>query len=368
MAARARVEEEARRLAGARRHHDDARPHVAVLAGGGVHVGDAGREALGVRRHLPGHGPGHDPEPPGGERRGQQDGRRREVGVGRAAAAALAAVVAGRPVAERPREDREARGDDGDAEALAGLLDRELVAARLRGRHEDAVRLVLDPLVRAEDPDHLVEAVVIGLEVLVADRPVVAEAVAAAALEVPGAEAERDATPVVRAAAEHAAAEPHEAGARGDGVGLALDVPAALAGVELAEGPPAVALAAPGRVVVPGEHRPVLARVPGLPGLEHHDLGPGLGEDLRRHPAAGPRPHDAHVPRLRRRQDLHDAKLSPPRAWGVNRRLWGRAGVGRGGVGREASGAGRLRRACVRRGVVTEWRQRTDYPVASRAP
>ena len=200
----------------------------------------------------------------------------------------------------------------------AGLLDRELVAAGLRGRHEEAVRLVLDPLVRAEDPHHPVEAVVVRLDVLVPDRPVVAEAVAAAGLEVPGAEAERDAAPVVRAAAEHPAAEPHELAAGGDGVGLALDVPPAHAAVELAEGPAAVALAAAGRVVVPGEHRPVLAGVPGLAGLEHHDLGPGLGEHLRRHPAARARPHDTHVPRLRRRQDLHAGKL-PSRPQRVNR-------------------------------------------------
>ena len=63
-------------------------------------------------------------------------------------------------------------------------------------------------------PTISVEAVVVGLDVLVADRPVVAEAVAAAGLEVPGAEAERDAAPVVRPAAEHPAPEPHEAGCR----------------------------------------------------------------------------------------------------------------------------------------------------------
>ena len=201
---------------------------------------------------------------------------------------------------------------------LQAFWIRELVAARLRGRHEEAVRLVLDPLVRAEDPHHPVEAVVVRADVLVPDGPVVAEAVAAAGLEVPRPEAERDAAPVVRAAPEHPAAEPHELAAGGHGVGLALDVPPADAGVELAEGPTAVTLAAARRVVVPGEHRPVLAGVPGLPGLEDHDLGPGLGEHLRRHPAAGARAHDTHVPRLRRRQDLHDGKL-PSRPKRVNR-------------------------------------------------
>jgi hypothetical protein len=42
------------------------------------------------------------------------------------------------------------------------------------------------PLVGAEDPDQLVELVVVGLDVVVADRPVVAEAVAAPGLEIPG--------------------------------------------------------------------------------------------------------------------------------------------------------------------------------------
>ena len=97
---------------------------------------------------------------------------------------------------------------------VGGLLDEQLVAARPRRRQEDAVGLVGQALDRSEDADEPIDAVVVRLQVVVADRPVVAEAVEAAAPEVVGAEAQRDAAPVVGAAAEHARAEPVERGCR----------------------------------------------------------------------------------------------------------------------------------------------------------
>src|SRR5204863_5906437 len=108
------------------------------------------------------------------------------------------------------------------------------------------------------------------------------DAVTAAALEIPGSEAQRDAAPVVRAATEHARAKPHEAIACGDGVGLAFDVPATDAAVELAERPLARAGAAARRIVVPGKHLAVFFRRPGRARLEQHALGSGLSQDLGR--------------------------------------------------------------------------------------
>ena len=55
-------------------------------------------------------------EAAGGQRRRQQHRRRREVGVDRAAAPALAAVVARLAAVVRPREDRQPRRDAGDLE------------------------------------------------------------------------------------------------------------------------------------------------------------------------------------------------------------------------------------------------------------
>ena len=130
----------------------------------------------------------------------------------RAAAAALAAVVARHPAVERLREDRQPAGDARDLQLVGGLLDEQLVAARLGRRQEDAVGIVRQALVAAEDADERVDPVVVRLHVLVGDRPVVAETVEALAPEVVGTEAQRDAAPVVRAAAEHPRPEPVERG------------------------------------------------------------------------------------------------------------------------------------------------------------
>src|SRR5690242_7528092 len=97
--------------------------------------------------------------------------------------------------------------------------------------------MIRQVLAAAEDADALVHAVVGGGDIVVGDRPVVAQAVTALAPEVVGAEAERDPAPVIGAAAEHAGAPPVELGVGGAGVRLAVNVPAADAGVELAERP-----------------------------------------------------------------------------------------------------------------------------------
>ena len=81
-------------------------------------------------------------EPARRQRRRQQHRRRGEIRVRRAAAAALPAVVAGRPAVQRLGQDRQPRRDAGDAQALGALLHHQLVAARLRRRLEDAVGLV----------------------------------------------------------------------------------------------------------------------------------------------------------------------------------------------------------------------------------
>ena len=76
-----------------------------------------------------------------------------EVRLHRAAAIALAAVVARLPPGERPRDDREARRDAGDLQPVGRLLDEQLVAPRLRRRVELPVGLVGQPLPAPEiDP------------------------------------------------------------------------------------------------------------------------------------------------------------------------------------------------------------------------
>ena len=232
---RGRVEEDARRLARAGRQHDDAGADAIVARGARVHVGDAVGQPGRVHRDLARHRAGDDREPAGRNRRRQEHGRRGEVRVRPAAAAALAAVVArGAPVV-RLGQDRQPRRDDRDVQLLGRLLDQQLVAARPGRRQKNAVRLVRQVLLRAEDADQPIDLVVVRLQIVVGDRPVVAQAVERAAPEIVRPEPQRDASPVVRAAADHPRPEPLPGVAGRVRVGLPLERPASERGVELAE-------------------------------------------------------------------------------------------------------------------------------------
>ncbi len=264
----------------------------------GVHVGHPRRKAACVGHDLARHGVRDDRQPSRLERRREHDRHAREIRVRRAAAPTLSAVVARGAAVVRPRQDRETRRHDGNLQLVAGFLDQELVRARPRRRQEDAVRFVLQAglgrVVRSEYADEAVELVVVRLHVVVRDRPVIAEPVDRPPPEVVRPEPQRDAAPVVRAAAEHATTEPPPRPAP-HGVRLALDVPATKAPVV---GPERFLVPAPSarrRVVVPREHRGVLGRVPHRPALEHHDIRPGFGQHLRGRATAGTRPDDADV-------------------------------------------------------------------------
>ena len=224
----------------------------------------------------------------------------------RAAASALAAVVARRPAVVVLRQDREARRHARDVELLLRPLNQQLVAARLGRRQKDAVGLVGElRQVRAEDADQLVDLVVVRLDVIVGDRPVVAEAIEALAAEVIRAESQRDAPPVIGPPAEHARAEPVELAARRRRVRLTLERPAAEGAVEFAEMPLGRRRAAAGRVVAPRVHEGVGGRVPHRPRFEHDDVGAGLGQDHGGHAAAGTGPDHADVVGRAVGNDLH---------------------------------------------------------------
>ena len=190
----------------------------------------------------------------------------------RAAAAALSAVVTRRPAVERLRQNRQPRRDARDAQLVGGLLDQQLVAARLRRRLEDAVRLVRNAFIRAEDADEAIELVVVGLD-----------------------------------AAEHAAAKPVERGAGRVDVRFSLEVPAADAAVEFTERFIGCCCAAAWRLVGPYRHLRVLGGVPHAAGLEHHDVRAGVAQDLGGHAAARARADDADVVGGWLTNDLHSA-------------------------------------------------------------
>src|SRR5207249_4918466 len=200
-----------------------------------VDIRDAGRESVGAHRHLARHRVGDERELSGLLCRRDEYVWTREVRLHRTAAVALSAVVTGLPSIDRLRRDRQSRRDAGDAQLVGRLLDEQLVAAWLGRRLEDAVGMIAQPLVASEQTDQTIDAVVVRLHVLVADRPIVAESIERLPLEVVGAEAQRDAAPVVRAAAEHAGAPPAELRAGRGGVRRAVGLPAAVTRVEFAE-------------------------------------------------------------------------------------------------------------------------------------
>ena len=257
---------------------------------------------------------------------------------------ALPAVVAGRTPVQRTREDRQPLRNARDLEPVGRGLDEQLVAARARRRLKDAIGLVGQVLDRAEDPDELIDLVVIRLEVVVADWPVVAEPVDAPAAEIVRAESQRDPPPVIRAPAEHARAEPVEPLANHGRIRLALQRPSAPPGVELAKLALGDGQSSPRRLVGPRAHLRVARGVEHHTRLEHHDVGSGLGEDLGDHSAAGTRADDADVVEGAIALNLHGSAIVAPTLRAGEGRFARRAAARRAGfAGGPLRGGGRLR-------------------------
>src|SRR5690606_36457166 len=299
------VEQETRRLACARREHDDARGNVLVLARGLVDVVHARDATVLPDGDLTGHRLGDQRQPSRLQRGANQDPRAGEIGVGPAPAVALSAVVTGGAAVMRPRDDRQARRNAGDIEPVGCLLHQLLVAAGLRRREEDTVRVVAKPLDAPEDADQPADPVVVGGQVVIANRPVLPEPVDRLAAEVVGTEAKGDAAPGVGAPAPHASAPPAEAGPGRPRVRLALDLPSPVAGVELAKLSFAGRCPAPRGLVGPLEHFGVPLGEPLPTGFQHEDPGTRGGQRVRSHTAAGPGSHDDHVVRVLRGSDRH---------------------------------------------------------------
>ena len=306
------IEHDARGFAATGGQHHDARVDGDFLARLLVDVGDAGGLAVGADHHFAAHGAGADFQVAGRQRGRDVHAGRGEVGVDRAGAAALGAIVAGGAAVERLGQNREARRDAGNLELVADPLDDALVGAR-RGRGlEASVGRIFQAFLRAEDADQFLGLVVVGRKVVVGDGPVEALAVAAVGLEIVGAHAQRDAAVVIGAAAQHARAVPHELAAGRGGVGLAGDLPAAdQGGVVVAEGLLLGAGGAMRSVVVPLEHVALLGGVVIAAGFQHADLGAGQREHVGGDAAAGSGANDDHVVRFRTGFDLR--QWNPPR-------------------------------------------------------
>jgi hypothetical protein len=116
--------------------------------------------------------------------------------------------MAGGTAVPRHRRDGLTGRDGADALLGARPLDQDFVRLERAGRVEDAVGCTPNPFDGAGDADEALCLVVIGRKLLVADRPVKTKAVGRTRLEIVIGEAQRDASVVVRAAAQDARAEP----------------------------------------------------------------------------------------------------------------------------------------------------------------
>src|SRR3954463_9910859 len=104
--------------------------------------------------------------------------------------------MASGPAVVVPSYDGKPRSHAGDVERVRCVLDHQLVAARLWRRQKISAWVVRKVVVVAEHSYEFVDPIVIRRDVLVPNRPVVAESVTAPRLEIVGSESERDASPV----------------------------------------------------------------------------------------------------------------------------------------------------------------------------
>ncbi len=212
------------------------------------------------------------------ERVGDVGDERRRLGVHLAALQAEAAVDAVRTMSEAAVGDPDRADAHLDAEAARAFPRAQRARADRVRAVRIAVRVAPGPEL-AGDRQLALQALVVGLQVLVGDRPVGGHAVAGVDLEVRGVKAWRVAGVVDHRAADAAAAV----------------VLAELHGILAADDPRLgpVQLVRAGLV---GD--PVLVGVPERPGLQHEHAPALAREALRERGAAGARTDDQHVDRL----------------------------------------------------------------------
>src|ERR1700704_5285351 len=118
--------------------------------------------------------------------------------------------MARRASVERTSDYGKARGDADDVELVASLFDHQFSATRFGRRKKNAIGGAGDIFLRSKDADVAFDFVVVGSEILVSDGPILAEAIARGGFEIDGSKAQRDAPPVIGAAADDARTKPLE--------------------------------------------------------------------------------------------------------------------------------------------------------------
>ena len=211
MLAGSRVEQDFRALERAGSEHHGASREVHHLAGVRVDhaysarpVGDGVDEHFRDQRVRPGG------EVAGIARRVEQRRRRMKRRLEIAAPPAAAASAARRSVLVVQHAvggDAGASGDERAAHLLDRALERHLDAIELGGPLEDAVRYLRQPLVGAGAAEQRVDLVVVRFHIVVRDRPIHIEAVAARRFELHRSVAQCAASPEVGSPAEDARAD-----------------------------------------------------------------------------------------------------------------------------------------------------------------
>ena len=173
--------------------------------------------------------------------------------------------------------------------------------ARRNRRKKVSVGRTAESLFGAGHADETFRLVVVGRDLVVGDGPVCAQAVCR--FEVVIGKSKRNASEMVRTAADDPGSEPAELIVLGDGVGFALDVTVSIRRVEVA---PLLAAeigfsAQSGSTMIHlvGQDVPfeILGRIEHRTGFEQSDVDAELGQDLNRGAAASARADDDHVGR-----------------------------------------------------------------------
>ena len=305
MTRRLRVEQDPRRVH--RRGGDDhrPRPHHPLGPALPLEVLHPVGAAVGAGQHPRRHRAGDDLQPARLEGRHQQVVGRVEEGRRAAPGPARPAVVAGGPAPVGTRQHRAPNRHRRDPEPPRRPPQDHLGAARLHRRQVmAAARQGVGVVVAAGHPDQLLDPVVVGRDVGIADRPGDAPPLSCRAGEIEIGHAEADPPPDVGLAAPPPGAPEIEGTPLGREVRL-------LAGVEPEPGRRLALPAAPVRV----ERQDVGPRLGPveLPArVEHEHADAVLHQGVRGHRPgrAGPNDHDVvHRPAL---QDLHETIRALP--------------------------------------------------------
>src|SRR5204863_8998235 len=224
--------------------------------------------------------------------------------------------MARQPAVDRTREDREARRNANNVELVARFLDHQFRAARLGWRQKDAVGRAGNVFFRSENADVAFHFVVVRREIFVSDGPIVAEAVARGGFEIDGGKAQRNAPPVIGAAADDARTKPLKTRAGSGSVGFAFNSPSTIGGKELAEifaRVTADAGAAMRGFIRPHQHLEIFFRIYVGSSFQQRAVQATLCENLGGHASARAGADDANVILLWRTNHLGHGTLSPYR-------------------------------------------------------